>query len=105
MPLERRFSTSNPTDIRGEWITDRVSSVQSALDVIYGASGRLRTHVRWVTPYRADVSVIESGRLEPRVTIRVTPRGCRLDNIEGTAREMVLRTLQTFMGPDPFRVA
>lgn len=106
MPLERRFSTTGQLfqDIRAEWLTDRVASLESALDVVYGRTPGLRVHTRWISPYRAEVSVVESGRMEPRVTVQVTPRSCRVDNIEGTAREMVLRTLQTVMGPDSVRI-
>ena len=106
MHLGQRFSTAKPflPDVRADWLTDRVAALQSALNVVYGNNPSLRTHARWIDPYRAEVSVLETGRMEPRVRVQVTPRSCRLEGIEGTSREIVLRTLQTVMGPDAVRV-
>lgn len=98
--LERRFSSPKARqDLRAEWLTERVSAIKTALETLYANRPRARVRVHQQMPYHATVSVVEDGKLDPLLTVRVTPRAYGIEHVDGMNPDRMLRTLQSVMGP------
>ncbi len=89
--------------IRAEWLDAQTRTIAGALKTLYGSARNLSVRVHPSLPHQTVVAVHEQGKNEPRVSVRVSPRGYKVDMREGMAREVLIRALESMIGPKGIR--